>query len=263
MQSDSLNQYHPMIVNSLHKRQRQSQLSYQPFEHRRRQQQRGRPRVFRRSTHIGMTKYDDENDTSRNRYPILDDAGDSCTTIVVVSVVTGGLLLVFGSLEMLPSFPVVAATTITLFLLLRTIARTLILNDNDDVDDVALTTDDDPVIPIQWQIDGTTLILSYFISALLIPSDIIPPTTTTLNGNEIVVVSDVTTTMPSVILVVASLIGLGIWFNINIVRPTIEKERELTLSSFTELLFNQWDQKFRQYLQQESPKKKTNGEKDQ
>jgi hypothetical protein len=119
------------------------------------------------------------------------------------------------------------------------------------------------VVPTPWQIDGTTLILSYFISALLIPSDIIP-TATKLNGNEIVVVSNVTTTWPSVLVVVASLIGLGIWFNINIVRPTIEKERELTtlaLPSFTELLFQQWDQKFRQYLQQEQPpKKEANGD---
>ena len=277
MQSDSWNPYHPVIVKSLHKlRQRQSQLWYEPFEH---HQQRGRlPRVFRQSTHLRMTKQDDdENDSTSSRkyrYPILDNAGDS--TIVVVSVVvTGGLLLllavVFGSLEMSPSFLVVATTTITLFLLLRTIARMLILNDNDDDDDVValLTdrteTDDDPVVPTPWQIDGATLILSYFISALLIPSDIIPTTTTTtLNRNEIVVVSNVTTTWPSVLVIVASLIGLGIWFNINIVRPTIEKERELTtlpLPSFTELLFQQWDQKFRQYLQQEQPpKKETSGE---
>jgi hypothetical protein len=174
------------------------------------------------------------------------------------------LLLSLNVFDTLPSF-VGITITIVLFILLRTIASTLILdrpsedsftdadttimtelNDTNEIRDL-----DTPMIPLQWQIDGTTLILSYFITTLLVPS----------SSNEIA--SDSTfynPTWPSMSILVAIIISTmvvlgGIWFQINIVLPTIEKEKELLSLSWNELLFYQWDQKLMEYLKRQKQQK--------
>ena len=172
------------------------------------------------------------------------------------------LLLFLGILNVLPSLPVVTAT-IVLFIILRTIATSLILgNAYDDYDNNEINAgvdasseedeNDDVVVPLSWQIDGTTLIFSYFVAAiLLIPSDRID----TVHDHHSLWLSS--TVGPVAVAIGILVVGCGIWFQINIVRPTLDKEQELTSSlSFTELLFYQWDQKFIQYLQEQSTSNK-------
>jgi hypothetical protein len=186
----------------------------------------------------------------------------SFVEIGAVSVLLLLLFLALNIFDTLPSF-VDITITIVLFLLLRTIASTLILDrpseDSSftDEDTTIITEIDDgidldtTIIPLQWQIDGTTLILSYFITTLLVPS----------SSNEIA--SDSTfhyPTWPSMSILVAIIISTmvvlgGIWFQINIVLPTIEKEKELLSLSWNELLFYQWDQKLMEYLKQQKQQK--------
>ena len=211
---------------------------------------------------------DNENDTNKNRdrYPIgAFKTSDMNHSIVGVGVAVS-LLLLLGILNVLPSLPVVTAT-IVLFIILRTIATSLILGnayDDDDDNEINAGVDasseedenDDVVVPLSWQIDGTTLIFSYFVAAiLLIPSDRID----TVHDHHSLWLSS--TVGPVAVAIGILVVGCGIWFQINIVRPTLDKEQELTSSlSFTELLFYQWDQKFIQYLQEQSSsnKKKPN-----
>lgn len=214
---------------------------------------------------IYMSKEDNENDMNRNRYSIQSDNNSNNPIRPIVRVVAAVPILLLlllllslswgSTMNQNMSLPVVGCTTIILFLILRTIATPLIQssidddvstmlllnNKNDDSND-DMDEEEVEVIPLQWQIDGTILLLSYCISALLIPSSNLP-TTTFWNGNDDNNTMEVATIVAFTIL---SLIGVYYGINNYVVRPILEQEEELTALSFTESLFNQWDQKFLQ-----------------
>jgi hypothetical protein len=214
-----------------------------------------RPNVHRPFADITMcmSQNDNENNANRDRYPITEDNGDRNSSIVGIGVVAALLLLVLSALDALPSFFVIIST-IVLFLILRTIASSLILDsnvDSDAVDENEIPDADEALVPLPWQIDGTSLILSYFTATLLIPSDRIA------DGHSMWPSMTALPIVVPVLAIISIVAGCGIWFQYNIVRPTLEKEQELSSLSFTELLFYQWDQKLIQYLQEKQRPTKT------
>jgi hypothetical protein len=224
------------------------------------QSQREPHRTTRPSAHrpfvditMRMSQNDNENNTNRDRYDIPEDNGDRNSSIVGIGAVAALLLLALSTLDALPSFFVIIAT-IVLFLILRNIASSLIFDsnvDSDVADENEIPDADEGLVPLSWQIDGTTLILSYFTATLLIPSDRIA------DGDSMWPSTAVPIVVP-VLAIISIVAGCGVWFQYNIVRPTLEKEQELSSLSFTELLFYQWDQKLIQYLQEKQrPTKKT------
>jgi hypothetical protein len=132
------------------------------------------------------------------------------------------------------SLPAAVAATI-LFALFRIIARQLIILD-ETVEypttsaDGSLDNDDDQrAIPLQWQIDGVSFVLSFFTAELLVPSTWID----SWNNHQ----GDIGIAAPVVFVAV---VLSGLWFNTVIVHPLVQDEQ----LSEQDRLLNQWDRNF-------------------
>jgi hypothetical protein len=188
---------------------------------------------------------DDDTDDEDDRLS-SPNVGTSTTKLWWVG--GGGLLGIYLLITLgIVSFPV-TIVTMALFVTLRTIATQLIVLDETsdlEVDDLPGGTnnddDDEFAIPIQWQIDGTTLILSLFTAELLVP--------TTWSDYHHIHPDNVI--LPAVLC--TAILLFGVWFDQFIVRPTI-KDEQLTIQ---DKLLNQWDRKyFRQFMNNDETRKK-------